>query len=192
MVSLLLFLMNRRRSTIAYLQGRTTSSALAEHATIFFVCSFFVAGSVSVSRPKVSSPLASGRHRECSPARGRVSYDDRRIVFSYACFSAVAMQDARARDRRPTSRASDRRRSTSTSSSILIPYLQGAHNNEHKRSVHDNSQETSALQSRREMSSSSTDEAKILINDNDAMASRSLSRRVLIPTQVTYQNVCES
>ena len=34
-VSLLLFLMNRRRSTIAYLQGRTTSSALAEHATIF-------------------------------------------------------------------------------------------------------------------------------------------------------------
>ena len=45
---------------------------------------------------------------------------------------------------------------------------------------------------RREMSSSSTDEAKILINDDDAMASRSLSRRVLIPTQVTYQNVCES
>ena len=35
MVSLLLFLANRRRSTIAYLQGRTTSSALAEHATIF-------------------------------------------------------------------------------------------------------------------------------------------------------------
>ena len=30
-----LLVMNRRRSTIAYLQGRTTPSALAEHATIF-------------------------------------------------------------------------------------------------------------------------------------------------------------
>ena len=46
---------------------------------------------------------------------------------------------------------------------------------------------------RREMNRSSlppprpTDEAKILINDDDAMTSRSLSRRVLIPTQVTYR-----
>jgi hypothetical protein len=102
-VSLLLFLMNRRRSTIAYLQGRTTPSALAEHATIFLFCSCCVAGSVSLSRPQVSSPLASGRHRERSPARDRVSYDDRRIAFSYACVGAVAVQDARARDRRPNS-----------------------------------------------------------------------------------------
>ena len=61
---------------------------------------------------------------------------------------------------------------------------------------HYNSQETSALQSKARdeqiRSSSSTDEAKILIYDDDAITSRSLSRRVLIPTQVTYQNVCES
>ena len=69
----------------------------------FLFCSCCVAGSVSLSRPQVSSPLASGRHRERSPARDRVSYDDRRIAFSYACVGAVAVQDARARDRRPNS-----------------------------------------------------------------------------------------
>ena len=56
--------MNRRRSTIAYLQGRTTSSALAEarHDFLFFL----VAGSVALPQPNVSSPLASGRHREAA------------------------------------------------------------------------------------------------------------------------------
>ena len=38
-----------------------------------------------------------------SPARDRASYDDHRIVFSYECVSTVAVQYARARDRRPDS-----------------------------------------------------------------------------------------
>jgi hypothetical protein len=56
----------------------------------------------------------------------------------------------------------------------LIPYLQGAHDNEHRRSVHYNSQQTSALQSKARdeqiLSSLWTDDAKILMNDDDAMA----------------------
>ena len=45
-------------------------------------------------------------------------------------------------------RASDQRFSTSTSSWALSSYLQGAHNNDHRRSVRYNSQQTSALESK--------------------------------------------
>jgi hypothetical protein len=56
----------------------------------------------------------------------------------------------------------------------LIPYLQGAHDNEHVRSVHYDRQQTSAVQSKARdehiRSSLWTDDAKILMNDDGAMA----------------------
>ena len=70
-------------------------------------------------------------------------------------------------------RADDQRFSTSASSSTLISYLQGARNNYHRRSVHYNSQQTSALELKaqdEQIRSSSSIEVKILMNDDNAMA----------------------
>jgi hypothetical protein len=56
----------------------------------------------------------------------------------------------------------------------LIPYLQSTHDKEHVRSVHYDRQQTSAVQSKARdeqiRSSLWTDDAKILMNGDDAMA----------------------
>ena len=102
--------------------GGVTSALLDEQKTLHYRLSprahhverarrarhdfLFVLSCRGVCRPpSTKCPLASrlGSSPRGSPARDRASYDDHRIVFSYECVSTVAVQYARARDRRPDS-----------------------------------------------------------------------------------------